>query len=121
MKLLLCSRRPGMWTSSGALVGGLDLPSSFLNVWDALDRVGHELDEADRGVWQSHVGLLRSLCGKLERRLQDMSVDAVKQAVVDATACVAELAREFAVELPASEPRAPLRCDLSLPFDVELG
>ena len=107
--------------SNGILVGGLDLPTSFLTVWHALDNVEKELDDNDRFIWQSHVMLLRRMCGELEQALEKMPVHAVQRIIADVTACIGALAREFTVDLPKGALRVPLYCDLRLPFDVELA
>ncbi len=107
--------------AGGALVGGLDLPTSFETVWHALDQVEHELEEKDRDIWHAHVEALRTLCARLEQELDDLDPAAIRCAAAAAASRIAALGRDLAAELPADATRVVLRCDLRAPFAIELG
>jgi hypothetical protein len=72
-------------------------------------------------VWQSRIGALRTLCNDLEDRLAILDADAVAAIATKAADAIAGLARDLDVALPAKIARTALRCDLRLPFDIELG
>jgi hypothetical protein len=107
--------------AGGLLVGGLDLPSSFETAWQALDDAARQLDKCDRLIWTSRVGRLRALCSELEHRFEVLDVSEIAETAAAAAREITNLAHDLDIELPTQVARTALRCDLRLPFQIELG
>jgi hypothetical protein len=107
--------------AGGILVGGLDLPSSFETAWQALDDAAQQLDTCDRLIWTSRVARLRAVCSELEHRYEMLDVSEIAEAAAAAASEITSLAHDLDIELPAHIARTSLRCDLRLPFEIELG
>ncbi len=106
--------------NGGVVVGGLDLPHRFATPWEALARAGRSLQGADRALWRAAVGELRRTCRRLEARFDHLAVDELDASLAEAQAVVLRLAEGLGVP-PPDLPRAVLRCDYGLPFQIELG
>ncbi len=104
----------------GVVVGGLDLPHRLATPWEALARAGRSLLGDDRTLWRATVRTLRRICRRLEARFDRLSVDDLDAYLAEARALVLRLAEGLDVPLD-DLPRAVLRCDYGLPFQVELG
>jgi hypothetical protein len=107
--------------TGGLLVGGLDLPGSFETVWQALDDAARQLDKCDRLTWISRVARLRALCSELEHRFEVLDVSEIAETAAAAAREITSLAHDLDIELPMHLARTALRCDLRLPFEIELG
>jgi hypothetical protein len=103
----------------GGLVGGLSFPTRFASPWEGLALAAEALIGADRSAWQRARSLLATLGDRLENDFDQLSADAMVEIMAQARAVLAELFAALDVQVDA--PQVPLRCDLSLPFDVTLG
>lgn len=105
---------------AGMLVGGLSFPMQLASAWDALRDVVPTLTETHARAWRWMFAKLRRRCLRLERAIETMPVAAIQDAQATVRAVIRELAAALDVPVPPL-PRAVLRCDHRLPFDVVLG
>ncbi|NOJ98010.1 hypothetical protein HMI51_34365 [Corallococcus coralloides] len=126
---LLASRTPAgtdvaalaeAFARGGLLLGGPRFPTRFVSAWDALRKVAARLSGPDARAWRRCVNRLGRLCRRLETRFEALEAPAVLAAHESARHCVRTLAAALG-EPPPELPRAMLRCDLELPFELELG
>jgi lantibiotic biosynthesis dehydratase-like protein len=103
----------------GVLVGGIDLPSRFASAWEAVGHAAAQLTAKDRRVWWQAYKALRRVCARLAR-VDDLSPEAVYRLTELAAAHIRSLAAGLSLDCPEL-PRVVVRCDLALPYDIELG
>ncbi|WP_392535231.1 lantibiotic dehydratase [Nostoc sp. C117] len=106
-----------LFIDGGVLLGGLDLPQRFENSWEALAVVAEKLIEPDRGLWNSAIQKLHSLCDTLAAKLDLISLDALANDLQQAKTYIQELAQALGVSLLQLSDLV-LHCDLGLPFRI---
>ena len=104
----------------GLLVGGIALPTRFRSAWDALDAVAGMLPSGDAASWRRAVDQLRAIAARVVAWIDHVSPATLRRLQASAALCIEELARRLQLEIPAV-PRAPLRCDTSVPAKITLG
>ncbi len=104
----------------GVLLGGLDLPTQFATVWDALSVAGEQLNSEHQRIWQEVVGNLHCLCNHLEANFELMTLEALEERLQAATTYIVELAQALSVVLKKL-PDSILHCDLNLPVYLTLN
>ncbi|MEH2158437.1 lantibiotic dehydratase [Nostoc sp.] len=108
-----------LFIDGGVLLGGLDLPQRFENCWEALAVVTDKLIEPDRGLWNSAIQELHSLCDTLAAKLDFISLDALADYLQQAKTYIQELAQALNVSLLQLSDLV-LHCDLGLPFRISI-
>jgi hypothetical protein len=104
----------------GLLIGGLALPRRFTSPWDALFAASHQLDDDHARAWRGSAIRLRRLCRRLERRMDTIAVNELRDVLREARTVPTRLARVLGVDEPPL-PRSVLRCDTRLPCAIVLG
>lgn len=104
----------------GLLVGGLALPTRFRCAWEALDAVARMLPSAHAASWRAAIERMRAIAARVVAWCDRVSPATLRRLQTSARQCVEGLARELGLEVPPI-PRAPLRCDASVPAAITLG
>ncbi len=108
-----------LWKGS-AFVGGFAFPHAFVDPWDALEQVERALAPTDAAPWRTARLALVKIAGALQGQLDHCDAQTVVKAMAWARAVVRRLAGALHVE-DMRLPRAPLRCDLVAPWEIQLG
>jgi len=104
----------------GLLVGGIALPTRFRCAWEALEAVARMLPSAGAASWRAAIERMRAIAARVVAWSDHASPAMLRRLQASARHCVEGLARQLGLEVPPI-PRAPLRCDASVPAAITLG
>ena len=104
----------------GLLVGGIALPTRFRCAWEALEAVAPMLPSAHAVSWRVAIDRMRAIAARAVAWSERASPATLRRLQASARHCVEGLARELGLDVPPI-PRAPLRCDASVPAAITLG
>jgi len=107
------------FAEAGVLVGGLALPAWFESPWHALDAAGEQLVRGDRASWLAATKRLAELSSELSSQLDELTPSKVARRLAEARTVVAAMVASL--DVVTELPRAALRCDLGLAFDIVFG